>query len=49
MALDHLLKARVDRKLYADVQSEAKRSGRSVGAVIRLALREHLARQKARR
>lgn len=47
--LTHMLKARVDAATYVQITNEAQRSERSVGAVIRAALREHIAKSKRAR
>jgi hypothetical protein len=44
--LTHMLKARVDPLTYQQIVIEAKRDQRSVGAVVRLALREHLEKKR---
>lgn len=46
--LDHLVKARVDKATHDALVKEAKISERSVGAVVRVALREHLDKKKVR-
>lgn len=46
--LTQLLKARVDPVLYVQTVNEAKRTNRSVGFVIRLALKEHLAKKRVK-
>lgn len=44
--LSEEIKCRVDAKLKSDLRAEAKRSERSEGAVIRIALREYLSKRK---
>lgn len=44
--LTEKIEARVDHDTYAALVKEAKRSERSIGAVVRIALREHIAKSR---
>lgn len=48
MSLTDRIEIRIEPEMHEQLKREAAKSDRSVGAVVRVALREHLERKKVR-